>query len=385
MQWAQFPSHRSASPDTFHPASKKKATEATTEFRSQALGHHLFTRFNLSGPSVHSLLGPCRTAPGLHRLQRGFVRRGSRQRPPAPSALGTQPGPRPARPDPPSQLLIPALPTPLPLPAPPPGVSRPVPPPFQLLLPVPPRCPRPWGGRGRLPESGRRWRRPRAGRCWPWRCVWARRSRPATPRASGGTGRPRRRTFGTTMTRTWPGCWSSGRCGRRRGWRGPAAPRGGSAAAAGGRRGRAGAAAALPGAGKAGDGSPGPGGRGPRAWWRMAGAVFLPPRLWVRVGGFQSRGERPHPALPGWPCPVFPEPQHPARRSVPASSLVWLKSLVFSKYWEIHILWPRGGYQEEYSFHVYRVDALLFWFGVSFLSSLIVTASNSGSLSSPSS
>lgn len=98
------------------------------------------------------------------------------------------------------------------------------------------------------------------------------------------------------MTRTWPGCWSSGRCGRRRGWRGPAAPRGGSAAAAGGRRGRAGAAAALPGAGKAGDGSPGPGGRGPRAWWRMAGAVFLPPRLWVRVGGFQSRGERPHPA-----------------------------------------------------------------------------------------
>lgn len=88
-----------------------------------------------------------------------------------------------------------------------------------------------------------------------------------------------------------------------------------------GRRGRAGAAL------------PGPGMRGIPGSGREASpsAVFLPPRLWVRVGGFQSRGEGPQPALP---CPLALArlPGAPAPSSVPASSLVCLKSLSFSKY-----------------------------------------------------
>lgn len=58
-----------------------------------------------------------------------------------------------------------------------------------------------------------RWRRPHVGPRWVWRygCAW--RPAPRSRRGSGGRGRPRRKTFGTTTTRTWLGCWSSGRCG----------------------------------------------------------------------------------------------------------------------------------------------------------------------------
>lgn len=94
-------------------------------------------------------------------------------------------------------------------------------------------APAPAGSRGRPPaaaSSGTRWRRPLAGPCWAWRCGSARPPGRASRRGSVGPGRLRRRTFGITTMRIWPGCWSSGRCGeglgarsvreegRREGW-----------------------------------------------------------------------------------------------------------------------------------------------------------------------